>query len=119
MHVPKKYFHDRLVLLLISTTIFLALLELVLVLISLSGTSGRLNLVQYRPNLGLSGYTYDNSIVEYISFIIFSFLVAGAHIVLSIRMYLVRRHYAIAVLAMGILLLVLSIIVSNSLLSRR
>jgi hypothetical protein len=118
MHIPKKYFHDRVILLLISTTVFLALLQMILVLLGMS-SGNRLNLVGYRPNLGLSAYSYETSSLSYISFIIFGFLVAGVHIVLSIKTYLIRRYYALTILGMGVLLIVLSIIVSNALLIRR
>lgn len=105
------------ILLLLSTIVFLVALSTILVMVNM-GSSGSLNLVQYRPNLGLSAYTYDSSSVAYFGFIIFAFLVGGIHITLSMRMYSVRRHYALAVLSMGVLLLVLSIVVSNALLIR-
>jgi hypothetical protein len=117
MHIPKKYIHDRMILLLLSTTVFLVALSTVLTMVNLD-SGGSLNLVQYRPNLGLSAYTYDSSPITYFSFIAFSFLVGGIHIALSMRAYLIRRQYAVAVLSMGILLLVLSIVVSNALLLR-
>lgn len=101
-----------------TATIFFAFLELVLVLLNI-GSGGRLNLVEYRPNLGLSAYTYDSSSLPYISFIVFSFMVATIHLLLSIKVYLIRRHYAVVVLGMGLLLLVLTIIVSNSLMVRQ
>lgn len=118
MHIPKKYYHDRTILLLVTTTVFFVLLELVLVLLS-RGSGGHLNLVQYRPNLGLSAYTYDSSSLPYISFIVFSFMIAIIHILLSIKIYIIRRHYALVVLGMGVLLLILVIIVSNALMVRQ
>ncbi len=118
MHVPKKYFHDRIILLLMSATVFLALLDMVLVLLGMS-SGNRLNLIQYRPNLGLSAYSYETSSVGYVGFILFGFMIAVVHILLSIKVYLIRRNYSVVVLGMGILLLVLSIIVSNALLVRR
>lgn len=118
MHIPKKYFHDRIILLLISSTVFLAILNMVLVLLGIS-SGNRLNLVQYRPNLGLSAYSYESSTLAYVGFIVFGFMVAVIHILLSIRVYVIKRQYALVVLGMGILLIILSIIVSNALLIRR
>ncbi|MCA9332336.1 hypothetical protein KDA00_00500 [Candidatus Saccharibacteria bacterium] len=118
MHVPKKYFHDRIVLLLISVTVFLAFLQLVLVLLGIT-SGGKLNLVQYRPNLGLSGYTYDTSPIPYINFILFGFIVTVLNIIISIKIYSTKRYYAITVLCMGLLLVILSLIVSNALLIRQ
>ena len=105
------------VLLLLSTTVFLVALSTVLIMANID-SGGNLNLVQYRPNLGLSAYTYDSSPIPYFSFIAFAFLVGGVHIALSMRAYLIKRQYAVAVLSMGVLLLVLTIVVSNALLIR-
>ncbi len=117
MHIPKKYFHDRVILLFISSIVFLAVLNMVLILLGI--TSGNnLNLVQYRPNLVLDAYTYDTSTLTYVYFIIFGYLVMLVHIYMSMKVYVVRRYYSVTVLAMGLILIVLSIIVSNALLIR-
>jgi hypothetical protein len=117
MHIPKKYFHDRIILLFISSIIFFAVLNMVLILLGI--TSGNsLNLVQYRPNLGLNAYSYETNNWAYINFIIFGYLVAFVHIFLSMKVYIIRRYYSITVLATGLLLLILSILVSNALLVR-
>lgn len=115
MHIPKRYFHDRMVLLLLSVNIFLALLCSILVLLKLDNGRGTLKLIQYRPELGLGGYTYSTSNLTYISFIVFALFVLGFHWALSVRVYSIRRHFSVAVLALSILLLALTIIVSNAL----
>lgn len=90
-----------------------------MVLILLGITSGNnLNLVQYRPNLGLNAYSYETTNWAYINFIIFGYLVAFFHIFLSMKVYLIKRYYSITVLGLGLLLLILSILVSNALLVR-
>jgi hypothetical protein len=116
MHIPKRYFHDRMVLLLLSVNIFLALLCSILILFKLDNNSESLKLVRYRPDLGLSSYTYSTSNMTYISFIVFALFVLAFHWVLSVRVYGIRRHFSVAVLALGMLLLVLTIIISNALL---
>lgn len=118
MHVPKKYFHDRLVLLLLSVNTFLALLGSVLILLRLDSGRSQSYIVQYRANLGLSAYKVGDA-TTFISFIIFAAVVLVFHTLLSMRVYHVRRQVAITVLGMGLLLLTLALIVSNALLILR
>lgn len=119
MHIPKKYFHDRIVLLLLSTNVFLALLNTVMTLLRLNSNGSTLKLIQRRPNLGLSGFTYSSSNLVYISFIVFSILVLIFHTVLSMRVFHIRRQFALTVLGLGSILLAISLIVSNALLVQR
>lgn len=119
MAVPKKYLHDRLILLLLSVNAFLALLASLVVVLRLDTGRPQGYIVQYRSNLGpLSGFK-AGSISVFISFVIFAWLVFGLHTLLSVRTYHIRRHASLIVLGMATLLLVLSIIVSNSLLGMR
>lgn len=118
MHIPKNYFHDRTVLLLLSINAFLALLGSVLVLLQLDSSRPDGYIIQYRANLGLSAFKSGDS-STLLSFIAFSMLVFAFHTILSMRTYLIRKNFSIAVLAMGLLLLLLSIIVSNALLVLR
>ena len=118
MLIPKNYFHDRLVLLLISVNVFLALLGSVLVLFRLDGGGSDVYIIQYRQNLGLSAFKRGGE-GPLLSFAIFGFLVLIVHVLLSMRVFPVRRQFAVAILAMATLLLSLSIIVSNALLILR
>jgi len=118
MHVPKKYFHDRIVLMLLSSNIFLTILTSLLVLLRLdAGREGGYT-VEYRSNLGLSAFKIGGAITI-ISFIVFSAMILIAHTVLSMRAYEIRRNFAVSIMAMGTLLLLLSLIVSNALLVLR
>lgn len=118
MHIPKNYFHDRIVLLLLSINTFLALLSSILVLLRLDTGRPDGYIVQYRANLGLSAFKSGDA-TTLISFIIFAGLVLAFHTILSMRVYQIRRNVAVAVLAMGLLLLCISLIVSNALLVLR
>ncbi len=115
MTFSKKYFHDHLVLLLLSINIFLVIASTIFILIRISTSHGSSFIVQYRPTVGINIFTTGN-IVGLISFIAFGWLVSIANFVLSLRFYPIHRQVAIAVLSLGILLLVLSVIISNSLL---
>ena len=119
MPISKKYFHDKLILLLISSNIFLAFLCVVLVFLRLGlGQDSSGYLVEYRSNLGISAFK-TGSIVDIVSFVAFAILIAGTSIMLSIRTYPIRRLLALTILASGILLLALDIIVSNALMVLR
>jgi hypothetical protein len=118
MQIPKNFFHDRVVLLLLSINTFLALLGSILVLLRLDTGRPDGYIVQYRANLGLSAFKSGNA-TTLISFIIFAGLVLAFHTLLSMRVYHIRRNVAVTVLAMGLLLLCISLIVSNALLVLR
>lgn len=115
MHIPTNYFHDRIVLLLLSISVFLTLLGSILIFLRLG--SGRTDgyIVQYRANLGVSAFKSGSS-RELLAFIVFSVLVLIINTLMSVRVYSQQRHYALTILSFGVLLLTLSIIVSNALL---
>jgi hypothetical protein len=118
MHIPKKYFHDRVVLLLLTVNTFVAILLSLLILLRLDGGRTDGYIVEYRANLGLSAFKTGDATTLF-SFIVFAALVLGIHTVLSMQVYHVRRHFSVAILAMGLMLLVVSLIVSNALLVLR
>ena len=117
MDIPKKYLHDRLVLLLIAINAFLTVIATLLILFKLGG-HGNGYFVQYRSNLGLNAYKVGNA-GSLLSFVVFAWLVMAFHTYISIKTYHIRRHLAIVGLAFGTLLLALTIIISNALLVLR
>jgi hypothetical protein len=117
MHIPKKYLHDKFVLLLVSINAFLAFLCVALILLRAGigqGVDGYI--VEYRANLGLSAFQ-KGSIIPILSFIIFALLALAINVLLSIRVYNLRRMLALTILGLGVLILLLAIIVSNALLA--
>lgn len=116
--VPEKYFHDRLILLILSANTFVVLLNTVLILLRLDSTRTDSYIVQYRANLGLSGFEVGSS-ATFWTFILFSVLILVGNTVLSMRIYESHRKYAITLLALSTLIIVLSLIVSNALLVLR
>jgi hypothetical protein len=115
---PKKYFHDHFILLLLSINAFLAVAGSIFILVRLSTSHGNTYIVQYRPSLGINAYQ-TGSVLELLSFVAFALLVLVIHTFISLRAYSIHRQLAIAVLGLGILLLVLTIIISNALLTLR
>lgn len=118
MTTNNKYFHDHLVLLLLSINTFLALAGSILTLVRLSTSHGTGFIVQYRANLGINAFK-TGSVVELLSFVAFCLLVLAIHTTLSLRAYQINRQLALVILSLGILLLLLAIIISNALLVLR
>ena len=119
MHIPKKYLHDKFVLSFLSIILFLMLVCIILVLLRF-GSSGATNgyIVQFRANLGISAFK-TGSLTSILSFPLFAVLTSVIGIVLSAKVYAIRRQLALTVMALTTLLLVLAIIVSNALLVLR
>lgn len=116
MPLPKKYLHDKLILLLISGNLFLAFVCIVLVFLRLNiGQGGEGYIIEYRSNLGISAFK-NGSITGILSLVLFAVVTVVINIALSVRTYRVRRELSISVLTGGMILLVMAIIVSNALL---
>ena len=118
MVVTKKYFHDHLVLLLLSVNAFLALAGSIFILVRLNSSHGTSYIVQYRPSLGADAFQ-TGSVLDLVSFIGFAAVVLAIHGILSYRAYPIHRQLALTILSLGILLLALVVIVGNSLLTLR
>lgn len=116
--IPKKYFHDRLILLLLSVNVFLTFLASIWVLFKLDSGRSAGYIVQYRSSLGISALKTGDA-GELVAFIGFALLVLAIHFVLSMRVYPIKREVSIVILMLGGLLLLGSIIVSNALLVLR
>ena len=113
----KKYFHDRIILLLSSINAFLLILLVLFILLRL-GSGGGNYIDQYRSSLGIGAFRVG-SLASFLLFMLFGALVLVFHSVLSFKVYGIRRQFAITILGLGSLLLLLSIIVSNALLVLR
>jgi len=118
MTIPTKYLHDRLILLLITVSVFLAFLTSIFIVLRLSSNHGNGYFVQYRADLGLSAFK-TGSVGDIVAFIGFVFLVLALHVVLSLRSYHIHRQLSVTILSLGVLLMTLAFIVSNALLVLR
>lgn len=119
MHLPKKYIHDKLMLLLASGNVFLAFLTGVFVFLRLGTSEGvESYIVEYRANLGIGAFT-TGSALDIIGFALFAVLIAIIVIALSIRLYNIRRFLAGLVLFAGFVLILTALIISNALLALR
>jgi hypothetical protein len=115
--LSSKYFHDRVVLLLLSVNAFLTMLTAISVLFRLQG-GGDGFIVQYRANLGISAFKTGN-VDQVIMFVVFAVVVFAIHGLLAWRTYDIRRQLSVVVLLLGALLLLLGVIVSDALVALR
>lgn len=117
MHIPKKFFHDRLILLLLSSGTFLAILNALLIILRLDSSRGSY-IIQYRANLGLSAYKAGDS-STFITLVVFGFLILAFQVIFSMRIFESNRQFAVVISALSLLLLILTVIVGNALLTLR
>lgn len=115
MSSEQKYFHNRVVLVLLTVSVFLVVLGSLLILLRLDGGRNEGYIVQYRSNLGVSPFKSGGT-AELLAFIPFNLIVLGTCIFLSMRMHSINIHRSAIILGLGTLLLTVSIIVSNALL---
>jgi hypothetical protein len=116
MDLPKRFLHDRLVLLLVTVIAILLAIGLSIVLLRFDPSKNPTTTVAYRQNVAGINYQSGKPIDIY-SLAVFMLLISVGSIYLSSRVYLIRRNAAIFLLAGTIFLLVLSSRVSWSLIS--
>jgi len=117
-HIPKNYFQDRLILLLLTVNTFLVGLNSILILLRLDSSKAESYIIQYRANLGVNAFRSGGA-TTFISFILFSLLIMLITTVLSMRVYSLHRQFAVIILALAALLLIMALFVSNALLVQR
>jgi hypothetical protein len=118
---PKQYFHDHLVMLLLSVNVFLAIGGSLFILLSLGTSHSSGYIIQCRDcsNVVAVNKFTNGTITGLLGFVVFAGLVLATHTAVSFRAYKIHRQLAITVLTLGVLLLTLMIIVSNALLVLR
>lgn len=116
MEISKRFLHDRVVLLLLALISVLLVVGVSLVLLRFDASKNPTTIAQYRQNLSGSGFVSGKPIDIY-SMAIFMFVASFAGLALATKAYSVRRYVSIFILSSTLLLMILSIIVSNSLIS--
>lgn len=118
MTIPSRYFHSRSILLMLIINSVLVLIGCLLIFFRLdSGTSVNY-IVEYRANLGIGEYEIGSAL-DIALFAIFLLMNFGLSILISLRVFMVRKNVAVMILVISVLLSLLTIIVSNALLSLR
>lgn len=116
MEQPAKFFHDRLVLLLLTATAVLLVVGVSLILLRFDVTKNPTTIIAWRPNVTGASYQSGKPIDIY-AMAAFMGITALASVILGLRTYSVKRYISLFVLASSLLLLLLATIVSNSLIS--
>jgi hypothetical protein len=112
----RKFLQDRLVLLLITVIAVLVVIGVSVVLLRFDVTRNPTTVVAYRPNISGTQYISGKPIDIY-SMAMFMVLVSAAAIVISARIYEIKKPAAMFLLSSTVFLLILSAIVANSLIS--
>lgn len=115
MHIPKKYLHDKFVLLLVSINAFLVATCIALILLRGLGQGTDTYIVGYRDSLGTINPFLRGDIFDLLAFALFSIVVVVINTIISIRAYHLRRSLALTILGLGTLTLLFAVIVSNAL----
>lgn len=114
LKIPKGYFHDKTILVLICANFFMAALGTILILLRLGGSGNYL--VQYRSNLGPLSQDTIGSVETFLIFIAGFVIISLVYLFLSIRTYEQQRTFSVTVLSQSLFLLILAVIVSDALL---
>jgi hypothetical protein len=116
MEIPRRFLHDRLVLLLLTLLAILLVVGVSVVLLRFDLSKNPTTIVAYRPNITGTQYQSGKAIDIY-SLAIFMIITAAAAVVLGARIYAIRRSAAVFVLGSAVFLLLLATIVANALIS--
>lgn len=111
---PKTYFHDRLILLILSINTFLAVALVLSALFALSDSSSGF-IREYRSNLGLDGY-FAGGIKDVLAFALFSIILYVFQIYSSTKIYHIRKHISLMILLITMVIYIFSLLVINALL---
>ncbi len=117
MATPRRFIHDRVVLLLLSVNTFFAALISILVTFALTGGTETVYVIEHRPSLGLSANQIGTR-AQMTSLIVFVAFILIFNTILGARTYPLRRNFAVIILAMGTLLILMAGIISSFLLQK-
>lgn len=113
LKVPKHYFHDRSVLVLVSVNLALFILSTINVLLGVDADENPTSIIAYRDTTKVGQISGPTS--DLYQFAVFGCIVTIAAIILSMKLFAHRRHLAVGVLALNVLLLGMTIIIFNAL----
>lgn len=115
MKIPKHFFHDRAILVLLAVNTLLVLFVVLFILLKIDPAESTTHIVQYRSNLGIARFK-PGPTSEFRTFALFALIEYGFGLLLSVRLYVHRRHLSLTILSLTTFLLVLCAVVSNALL---
>lgn len=116
MDLPKKFFHDRVVLFLTTALALLVVVGIALILLRFDLSKNPTTIVAWRPNVSGASYLSGKPIDIY-AMAVFMVVTAISAVIIGARTYEIKRYISLFVLSTSVLLLVLATIVSNALIS--
>ena len=114
MPAVRTYFQDKVIILLLTAYLFLATATILLIVLRLGGRSGSAYIVQYRAGQGIGSFL-PGGIVNFLYFIAFIILTVTFHCTFSYKVYPIHKQFSVAILSLGLLLVLVTAIVSNAL----
>lgn len=115
MQIPKKFFQDKLALILSGVSALAAIISVILLLISAISGSSSSYITSYKANLGIEAFQ-SGGLGTILSFIIFPIVILVVQMLLCWRIYLIERRLAIGILSAGLFLILLNLVVGKALL---
>lgn len=123
MPTSKKYLYDKTILFLASLLVFVALITIFAILLRLGSGQGISDYyIEYRqgPTHSIRGdFGPTGSVWSMLNFVWFTLVTVAFGFVLSVRTYKLKREVAVTVLALSIILLIITCVISNVLLGHR
>ncbi|OGL26202.1 hypothetical protein A3E49_03350 [Candidatus Saccharibacteria bacterium RIFCSPHIGHO2_12_FULL_49_19] len=116
MDLPKKFLHDRTVLILLTLLSALVVIGVSIVALRFDVSKNPTTIVAYRPNISGSAYQSGKPLDIYL-LAVFMVIIAISAAILSARIYNVRRTISIFILASAAFLLLLSARIAWSIIS--
>jgi hypothetical protein len=117
MASPKRYLNDKAVFFLLLANGLLMLLCVLFVVLRVD-TDQAAALISYRARLGISGFVSGRP-AELYSFAVFAVVVTAIDLIVSFRLFSFRRLLSVVVLALNVVLLVFTLMVSAALIPVR
>ncbi len=114
MPTPKSFFHDRLILLILSINTFLALALIATSLLSINDADSGF-IKEFRSDLGLDGYK-AGGVLDIISFAVFSVVLYGFQYISATKIYHIRRQLSLVILLLTLIIYIFALMVINALL---
>jgi len=115
MTIPKHFFHDKTVLVLLSINSVLALFAVLYIVLRVDPAEATTRIVQYRSNLGIGAFkSGSTSEIQLIAlYVVFQYIFSW---ILAIRLYVHRRQMSLVILALTTFILLLTPVVTDALL---
>jgi hypothetical protein len=111
----KKYFQDRPILFLNLVVVLGAIINIVAVVLRIN-TNQSVAIIRYQVSLGLAGFERA-SVLQLYSFPVMAALIAIAAVILSARLYNIKRYLSLLILSLSIVALFFNLIVSGAILN--